>query len=343
MTAWRRKKRIRFDLMLTSARNNADTKQGNLMDHTHHSHSHHHGHSHGSSHAPNNFGRAFAVGIILNFAFVLIEAGYGYYANSLSLMADAGHNLGDVLGLALAWFAIWLGTKKPSQKYTYGLGQTSILAALLNALLLLVAVAGIVWESIARLRHPQLISGSIVIYVATIGIFINAGTALMFRSGKKSDLNIRGAYLHMAADALVSLAVVISGFIMSSTGWLWLDPVVSLIISAVIVFGTWELLRDSFNLAISAVPSTIKTEKVKQYLLSLNGVKAVHDFHIWAMSTTENALTAHIVIPTGHPGDHFLREISSELEHHFQIHHSTIQIEIANDSISCALESDEVV
>lgn len=314
----------------------------NISNDNNHSHSQS-AHAHSHHHPSTSFGKAFAVGIILNFSFVLVEASYGYFSNSLALMADAGHNLSDVLGLALAWFAIWLGTHKPSREYTYGLGQTSILAALINALLLLLAVAGIIWEAIMRFQHPEPVIGSTVIYVAAIGIVINAGTAFMFMSGKKSDLNIRGAYLHMMGDALVSVGVVIAGFIMQKTGWLWLDPIVSILISLVIVFSTWQLLRDSFKLAIAAVPSTIQHQKVRSFLESLNGVTAVHDFHLWAMSTTENALTAHLVMPTGHPGDLFLRQTSHELECKFQIQHSTLQIEIADDKIPCSLESDDVI
>ena len=314
-------------------------------DHAHdHSHTHHdHRHVLGGGHAPGSFGKAFAIGIALNFAFVLIEASYGYMSNSLALMADAGHNFSDVLGLALAWFAIWLGTHKPSKTYTYGFGHASILAAFFNALLLLVAIGGIVWEAISRIRNPEPVMGSTVIYVAAIGIFINGITAYMFMSGKKSDLNIRGAYLHMLADALVSAGVVVAGFVMKGTGWLWLDPAVSIVISVVILFGTWNLLKDSFKLAIAAVPSTIQSHEIKNYLQNLKGVTAVHDFHVWAMSTTENALTTHIVMPGGHPGDLFLRTAAHELQHDFQIHHATIQIEIKDDAVPCPLESDEII
>lgn len=320
------------------------------MDHCKHDHPHnhsqpHHEHSHslGGGHAPKTFGKAFAIGIFLNLGFVLAEAGYGYASNSLALMADAGHNFSDVVGLALAWFAIWLGTRKPSKLYTFGLGQTSILAAFFNALLLLVAVGGILWEAVVRFQHPQPVIGSAVIYVAAVGILINAGTAFMFMSGKNSDINIRGAYLHMAADALVSAGVVIAGFVIKSTGWLWLDPAVSVVISIVILFGTWNLLKESFNLSIAAVPTSIAQLKIKEFLENLKGVKSVHDFHVWAISTTENALTAHLVMPDGHPGDLFLREASHELDHHFQIHHSTFQIELGNDQIACPYESDEVI
>ncbi len=312
------------------------------MSSTTHNHSHDHG-SGGHHHLPTRFGKAFAIGILLNFGFVIVEASYGYFSNSLALMADAGHNLSDVLGLALAWFAIWLGTKKPSHEYTYGLGQTSILAAFFNSLFLLFVVSGIIWQAIFRLQNPEPVVGNTVIYVASVGIFINAFTAFMFMSGGKSDLNIRGAYLHMAADAVVSAGVVIAGVVMQNTGWLWLDPLASIVIGVVIVFSTWRLLRDSFKLAVAAVPSTVQHHKVRHHLGTQNGVSAVHDLHLWAMSTTENALTAHLVMRGGHPGDLFLRNISHELECKFQIHHTTLQIEIGDDNGRCALESDDVV
>ncbi len=290
-----------------------------------------------------SYTKAFALGIILNITFVVIEAGYGYFANSLSLMADAGHNLSDVLGLALAWGAAWLGTKKPSSKFTYGLGQTSILAALANAIMLLVAVGAIMWEAIVRLQHPEIVSSKIVIVVAAVGILINGVTALLFMSGRKSDLNIRGAYLHMLSDAAVSAGVVVAAIVISCTGWLWLDPVTSIAIGLVIVYGTWELLKDSIHLSIAAVPEGIEIEGVKTYLLSLQAVASVHDLHIWAMSTTENAMTAHLVIPVGHPGDNFIHEICEELERHFKIQHATIQIEKGDSHSHCKLEPDEVV
>ena len=310
--------------------------------HRHHSH-HHHGHHHGHDHGPVSYNRAFAIGIVLNFAFVVIEAGYGFFANSLALMADAGHNLSDVVGLALAWGATWLSTRKPSARFTYGFGQTSILAALINALLLLIAVSGIIWEATVRLRHPEAVSSSVVITVAAIGILINGATALLFISGRKSDLNIRGAYLHMASDAVVSLGVVMAGIAMSYTGWLWLDPIVSLLISLVIVVGTWSLLRDSFRMALAAVPAGIEVKGIREYLGSVPGVTSVHDLHIWAMSTTQNALTAHLVIPAGHPGDEFIKKISHHLECKFNVNHATLQIELGDPAHKCELEPDDVV
>jgi cobalt-zinc-cadmium efflux system protein len=306
-------------------------------DHSHHAH-HHHRHSHGSR----NFSFAFAIGITFNTVFVAVEALYGYFAHSLALMADAGHNLSDVGGLALAWGAFWLAKRKPSRRYTYGLRSSSILAALLNALILLATITGIIWEAVGRLRAPEEVASATIVTVAGIGILINAATALLFASGRKGDLNIRGAYLHMAADALVSAGVVVAGILIAYTHWNWLDPAVSLAISAVILFGTWGLLRDSFNLAVAAVPSGIDSEEVSKSLRELPGVTSVHDLHIWAMSTTETALTAHLVIPGGHPGDEFLHRVSHELEHAFGIHHVTLQIELGN-SATCHLEPDHVV
>jgi cobalt-zinc-cadmium efflux system protein len=309
-------------------------------DHGHHGHGHHHHHGH--SHGPANYNMAFAVGITLNLIFVATEATYGYLANSLALMADAGHNLSDVLGLVLAWGATWLAKKKPTRHFTYGLRSSSILAALANALFLLIALGGIVWEALHRLNHPEPVSGSTVIAVAAVGIVINAATAALFMSGRKSDLNIRGAYLHMAADALVSAGVVIAGVIISYTGWQALDPIVSLVVSVIILYGTWDLLRESVKLAIAAVPTGIDPHAVSDFLGSCANVKAVHDLHIWGMSTTETALTVHLVMPTGHPGDEFLIQISDELQKRFQIGHTTIQIEIGN-SVVCKLEPDHVV
>lgn len=288
--------------------------------------SHHHGHSH----APANYNRAFIIGIILNIGFVLVEAGFGFLTNSLALLADAGHNLSDVLGLLLAFGATWLTRRRPTPRYTYGLRRSSIMAALFNACFLLVAMGAIALESIQRLNSPTSINGSIVIGVALVGIVINGVTAWLFMSGREQDLNIKGAFLHMAADALVSAGVVLAGIAILTTGWLWFDPVVSLIIVVVIVVGTWNLLRDSLNLAMDAVPEGIDPQAVRTYLAELSGVVGVHDLHIWAMSTTETALTAHLVMLTGNPGDGFLSRISMELHDNFGIEHSTIQIETGN-------------
>lgn len=308
-----------------------------------HNHGHSHNHSHGHHHGPVNYSKAFAVGISLNFLFVLIEAGYGVASGSLALIADAGHNLSDVLGLVVAWGAAYLATKKPSRKFTYGLRSSSILAALANSLFLLIAIGGIVWEAVHRFNEPKSVSSSTVMIVAGIGILINGITAMMFMSGRKHDLNIKGAYLHMLSDAFISAGVVIAGFAMSLTGYNWIDPVVSLIISGIIVLGTWGLLKDSVKLALNAVPESINGEQVLQYLKSLPMVSEVHDLHIWGMSTTENALTAHLVMKSGHPGDHFLKNVSHHLEHEFGINHTTIQIELADDGKPCLLAPDEVI
>lgn len=302
-----------------------------------------HNHSHGHQHGPANYGRAFAIGTTLNVGFVLIEVIYGIAANSVALIADAGHNLSDVLGLVLAWGAIILSRRRPSRRYTYGLRRSSILISLLNAIILLIAMGGITWEAIQRFGEPGQVAGGTVIGVAAVGILINGVTAWMFLSGRKRDLNIRGAYLHMAADAGVSLGVVLAGIIILVTGWLWVDPVVSLIIVAVVVAGTWRLLQDSVNLALDAVPEGIEPLAVRTYLSERPHVAQVHDLHIWAMSTTETALTAHLVMTEGHPGDDFLVQTCKELHDHFGIEHSTLQIELGNSDESCTLAPDHRV
>lgn len=279
----------------------------------------------------------------LNIAFVIIEAVYGWLTNSLALLADAGHNLSDVLGLLLAWGASRLALQKPTSRFTYGLRSTSILAALFNSILLMLAVGGILWEAADRLREPSPIDGPTVMWVAGVGIVINGLTAWMFASGRKGDLNIRGAYLHMAADALISLGVVISAAVLMLTGWNWIDPLVSILVSLVIILGTWSLLRDSLNLALDAVPAGIDTERVSEYLKGLQGVREIHDLHIWGMSTTETALTAHLVMPDGHPGDLFLTQVARELQTRFHIHHATMQIEVGDGHEPCILEPGEVV
>jgi cobalt-zinc-cadmium efflux system protein len=312
-----------------------------------HSHAQSHGHSHGHAHShsgPRNYNTAFAVGIFLNFAFVITEAGYGFWAKSLALLADAGHNLSDVIGLILAWGAVWLSQRKPSNRFTYGLRRSSILSALFNAVLLLIAVGGISWEAVRRFWNPAEIQTSTMIWVAFVGIIINTVTALMFMSGRKTDLNIRGAYVHMAADALVSVGVVIAGFVIQYTHWNWMDPAISLVIAAIIAVGTWSLLRDSVQLAMDAVPSSIDLPEVKEYLSKLPQVQAVHDLHVWAMSTTETALTVHLVMPREGHTDGFLAKVCSELKSLYQIDHPTIQIESGDvASFECALKPDEVV
>jgi cobalt-zinc-cadmium efflux system protein len=313
------------------------------MPHAHaHDHDdHHHGHA-GHVHAPANFGRAFAIGIALNTVFILVEASYGIIANSTALLADAGHNLSDVLGLAAAWIAAVLSKRPPTQRLTYGLRNTSILAALLNAVLLLIAAGAIILEAIQRLLAPEPVASTIVIVVALIGIAINGVTAWLFASGRNTDINIRGAYLHMAADAAVSAGVVIAGGLIMLTGWLWVDPLTSLLIVAVIIWGSWGLLRESTAMSLAAVPSRIDPTSVRIYLSSLPGVASIHDLHIWPMSTTETALTAHLVTPGGNPGDTFLAETCHELNHRFGIGHATLQIEVSAD-LRCTLEPDHVV
>ena len=303
--------------------------------HTHHGHSHNHahghshGHGHGHSHAPADFGRAFLVGIVLNSAFVVFEATYGFIAGSMALVADAGHNLSDVLALLLAWGASVAAKRPPNARYTYGYKSSTILASLANAALLLVAIGAILFETLHRLADPAPVQGMTVVVVAGIGIAINAGTALMFMRGRKQDLNIRGAYLHMAADALVSLGVVVAGLAIVWTGQSWIDPLASLLIVAVIAWGTWGLAKDSLRMGLLGVPSGIVEADVRSFLSSLDGVAAVHDLHIWPMSTTETALTAHLVRPAGHPGDAFLHDAAADLADRFGIGHATLQIETA--------------
>ena len=308
-----------------------------------HNHVHAHGHSRGHSHAPTSFGRAFFFGILLNTGFIVAEIIYGLYANSLALLTDAGHNFSDVLGLFMAWGAVILSKRNPSERYTYGLQSASILAALGNSVLLLIACGGIGWEAIQRFSKPEAVGSITVMIVAGIGIFVNGVTAWLFMAGRKNDLNIRGAFWHMVADALVSLGVVFAGAGIMWTGWLWLDPLISLVISFIIIFGTWSLLKESFDLALHAVPRHVSIAEVKAYLLSLAGVKDVHDLHVWAMSTNETALSVHIVMSSGrHPGDAFLQHVTRELETDFQIGHSIIQIEIGDGS-ECRFAPDTVV
>jgi len=315
-----------------------------MASHEHdHQFGHDDGHQHGHSHAPVDFGRAFAIGTALNLAFVAVEVIYGLSANSLALLSDAGHNLSDVLGLVVAWGATALARRKPSKRFTYGLGGSSILAALINAVLLLLVTGGIAWEALLRLRHPEPVVGTTVIWVAAVGIVINAVTAAMFMSGRKGDLNVRAAYLHMAADAVVAAGVVVAGIVILQTGWLWLDPLVSLIIGIVIVVGTWGLLHDSVKLALDAVPENVDRDAVYAYFCSIPGVTQVHDLHIWGMSTTETALTAHLVMPSGHPGDAFMADQAKELERRFKIGHATIQVELGDGAVPCKLTPDNVV
>jgi cobalt-zinc-cadmium efflux system protein len=299
------------------------------MAHHHHDHSHAHDHA-GHSHAPDNFGWAFAIGASLNAVFVVAELVFGYAANSLALISDAVHNLSDVIALLLAWGAAWLAQKQPTQRHTYGYRRASILAALFNAGLLLVAVGGIIVEAINRLSEPAPVAGWTVVVVAALGIAINGGTALLFMRGRHADLNIRGAYLHMAADAGVSFGVVIAALVIMLTGWLWIDPAISLVIAAVVFASGWGLARDSVNLALDGVPRGIELSEVRDYLGALDGVSEVHDLHIWAMSTNETAMTAHLVRPDG-TDDAFLHRVCEELSLRFNIHHATLQIESSGE------------
>lgn len=317
----------------------------------HHDHPHDHGHA-GHSHAvghhhhhaaPTDAGKAFLLAIALNSVFVVFEFGYGFVANSTALMADAGHNLSDVLGLGLAWAATWLGRRSPSERFTYGFRSSSILAALANAMLLFVACGAIGWEAFQRIAQPPPVGGMTVIAVATAGIVVNGLSAWLFVQGSKGDLNIRGAYLHMAADAAVSLGVVLAGVVMLITGWYWLDPVISLVIVAVILVGTWGLLRESVHLALDAVPPHIDGAAVASYLERQPGVAGLHDLHIWGMSTTESALTVHLVMPAGYPGDNVIDSITQTLAKQFLIHHSTIQVEQGTTEHACSLHQAPAV
>lgn len=320
------------------------------MAHSHqhheHGHGHHpdhdagHGHDHGPGHhhdhgpPPGGFGPRFAAGIGLNLAFVVVEAGYGLAAQSLALIADAGHNLSDVLSLALAWAAAALAGKAPSLRRTYGLRRATILAAVVSALFLLVAMGGIAWEAIGRLRAEAPVNGLTMLVVAGIGVLINGATALLFARGREGDLNIRAAYLHMAADAALSLGVVAGGTGILLLGWAWLDPVLSLVLVAAIVWSTWDLLRESLDLAMDAVPRRIDPAAVQAFLAELPGVTRVHDLHIWGMSTTDTALTAHLVMPGG-GSDEFLVQAAAGLRTRFRIAHATLQVERGEDP-ACA-------
>jgi len=310
---------------------------GNSSSHTHavsSSQANHEGHHH---EAPKDFGRAFLLAIVLNSGFVAIEFFYGWIANSTSLMADAGHNLSDVLGLALAWGASMLVKKIPKGRYTYGLRSSSILAALANAMFLMVACGAIAWEAAQRISAPPVVAGMTVMVVAGVGIAINGFSAWLFMRGSKSDINIRGAYLHMAADATVSLGVLVAGLAMSLTGWFWLDPITTLVIAGITVLATWGLLRESVHLALNAVPLNIEIADVDSFLRQCAGVTEIHDLHIWGMSTTESALTVHLVMPSGYPGDAFIDGISKTLRERFSIQHSTLQIEQGITNHTCGL------
>lgn len=294
------------------------------------------GHDHGAHHG--NYNRAFAIGVTLNLAFVAIEAGYGIAADSLALIADAGHNLSDVVGLLLAWGASALAGKAASDKRTYGFRKATVMASLASAIMLLVALGGIAWEAIGRFTNPQPVAGMTVIVVAAIGVVINTATALLFVSGQKHDLNLRGAFLHMAADAAVSVGVVIAGLFILFKHWLWIDPAISLVIAGIIFVGTWGLLRDSMNYAMDAVPAKIDLAGVRQYLAHFDHVEHIHDLHIWPLSTTEIALTVHLVVNKQALDNDFLNELQRHLHDAFDIEHATIQIESALAENHCQLD-----
>jgi cobalt-zinc-cadmium efflux system protein len=291
--------------------------------------------NHHHHHALPDYNRAFAAGVILNVGFVIVEAVYGVMSDSLALLTDAGHNLSDVLGLLLAWGAAALARKRPSPRRTYGFSRATIIASVFSGLLLMGAVGAIGWEAVNRLMEPPQPSGKIIMIVAAIGVAINTVTALFFLSGRNHDLNIRGAFLHMAADAVVSLGVVISGALILFYGMNWIDPVISLVIAGVIFLSTWGLLRDSLNLAVDAVPRNVNPDAVREYLTGLPGVRALHDLHIWPMSTTDTALTAHLVMDAFPDSDHFLNDVAQALEVRFSIKHPTIQMERYDSDIVC--------
>jgi len=309
-------------------------------DHAHsHDHSHH-GHSHaGHDHAPpDHFSWPFAIATILNLALVIGQVWYGLAANSLALLADAGHNFGDVMGLLMAWGAIVIANWRPSNRFTYRMHAASILSAFANGVILLVATGAIAWEAIRRFSEPQPVASTTVIVVAALAVVVNGVSAWLLSRGDKGDINVRGAFLHMLADAGVSVAVIAAALGIRFTGWQWLDPVASLLIAVVILWGTWGLLRESIRLTLNAAPREIDPHDVRQYLASLPQVAGVHDLHIWAMSTKETALSCHLVTPQGHPGDAFLKDIAHTLEHRFEICHSTIQIELKLDD--CTIRCD---
>jgi cobalt-zinc-cadmium efflux system protein len=316
-----------------------------MHDHNHCSHDdhRHHGHDHQHHHSPKNYNKAFFWGISLNLIFVIIETVYGFLSHSLALMADAGHNLSDVAALIIAWGAFWLSQKNPTSRFTFGLRKSSILSALFNSLFLLVAVGIILWEAFYRLLSPNIIETKSVMIVAGIGIVINSLTAFLFFKDKDTDLNIRGAYLHMATDALVSLGVVISAFVVSLTSWQWPDPIMSIIISFVIIFGTWKMFASSLRLTMDAVPDHIDPMAVKNYLSNLPGVLETHDLHIWAMSSTETALTAHLTLESMNMKNSLLQEIANHLKVHFNIHHPTIQIELYDEHFECHFKPENIL
>jgi cobalt-zinc-cadmium efflux system protein len=312
-------------------------------EHDHAAHGHDHAHDPGHSHVPKDFGFIFAIVTALNVGLVVVQVAFGVMANSVALLADAGHNFGDALALLLAWGAHVMAKASPTRRYTYGYRSASILAALANGVILLVATGAIAWEAIQRFSEADEVAGMTVMIVAALGIGINGISAWLLMAGQAGDLNIRGAFLHLVGDALVSVGVVVAGGLILLTGLHWIDPAASLVISAVIVWSTWGLLRNAVNLSLGAVPHGINPDAVRTYLEGLPGVKCIHDLHIWAMSTTETALTVHLVMPQGQTGtgDAFLRQLSQELHQRFEIDHPTVQIEIDGDD--CKLAPDHVI
>jgi len=314
-------------------------------DHSGHDHrhdeprGHSHGHGHAHAHAPTHFGVTFGLATAINFALVAAQVIYGLAAHSVALLADAAHNAGDGLGLLLAWGAAVLGRALPTERFTYGYRSASIHAALINAVVLLVATGAIALEAVRRFGEPHDVAGSTMIAVAAAAVAANGVAAWLLSRGQSDDLNVRAAFAHMAADAAVSAGVVVAGIAILLTGQSWIDPAVSLVISAMIVWGTWSLLKESVRLSMDAVPAEIEPAEVRRFLETLPGVSGVHDLHVWAMSTTENALTAHLIIPAGHPGDQFLAGVCDSLVHRFRINHTTIQIEMG-DAKPCVLEPE---
>lgn len=299
--------------------------------------------THKHEHRKKSYNSAFAVGVILNIGFVAVEVGYGLLADSLALIADAGHNLSDVVSLLLAWGASILAAKAATERRTYGLRKATVMASLASAIILLIALGGIAWEAVNRFMDPEPVAGMTVIVVAAIGVVINTITALLFIKGQKHDLNLRGAFLHMAADAGVSLGVVAAGTVIHFTGWLWIDPVISLAIVVVVFMGTWDLLRESFNYAVDAVPKSIDIPGIKQYLEKLDNVRRIHDLHVWPLSTTEFALTVHLVVDSEKVDNAFLSKIQQHLRDHYGIEHATIQIENAGGDELCMLDDKRCV
>ena len=303
-------------------------------DHHGHGHKHHHGHHH--DHTPKDFGRAFMVGLVLNIGFVIAETAAGIIGNSMALIADAGHNAFDVVGLMVAWAGLSLAKRKPSARFTFGLGKTSVLAAFINGMLLLVAVGAITIEAVQRLMTPQPVATNMMMAVAAAGVVINGITAFMFAGGAKSDINIRGAFIHMAGDAAISAGVVIAGFVISLTGLVWIDPLMSLVLNIVIVIGTWGLLTQASRMALAGVPDDVDPEAIRSTLLGLPGVRDVCDMHVWSLSTQDKAMSCHLVMPAGHPGDAFLVEAARIMKARHKIAHPTFQIDLERQ-VDCPL------